>query len=124
MGLTANPTRTVQEQEPQQSLQQAFFPGNFVMLQSTKSQHPDAGRIGRIVCQQGINLLVEFFIDDRIKHTLICVLPTKNWALIPEPFVECYELRSKKIGWRLSEKGQVMAQQLGWETTLASEGKN
>ncbi|MFN7370615.1 MAG: hypothetical protein ACK5SG_10350 [Burkholderiales bacterium] len=43
---------------------------------------------------------------------------------MPDPFVECHELRSKKIGWRLSEKGQVMAQQLGWETTLASEGKN
>jgi hypothetical protein len=56
----------------------AFLPGEFVVLQ--RERHPDAGRIGQIVCRQGLDLLVEFFADDVYGPACVCVLPVADWV--------------------------------------------
>ena len=46
-----------------------------------------------------------------------------HWAPVPEFFVEEYEPRAKKRGWRVTERGMRMFRDLGWGYTAATEGK-
>lgn len=43
---------------------------------------------------------------------------------VPEFFVEEYEPRAKKRGWRVTERGMKMFRDLGWGYTAATEGKD
>lgn len=45
-----------------------------------------------------------------------------HWGPVPEFFVEEYEPRAKKRGWRVNERGMKMFR--GWGYTAATEGKD
>jgi hypothetical protein len=99
-----------------------FQPGCFVALHP-ESNHPDAGRVGKIISRNGTEMLVEFFNDDLIGKTEYCTIPLGHWGPVPEFFVEEYEPRAKKRGWRVTERGMKMFRDLGWDYTPATEGK-
>ncbi|MDE1545466.1 MULTISPECIES: hypothetical protein [Betaproteobacteria] len=103
--------------------QEAMFqPGCFVVLHPD-SKHLDAGRVGKIVSRKGGEMLVEFFSDELIGKTEYSTIPLGHWGPVPEFFVEEYEPRAKKRGWRVSERGMKMFRDLGWGYTAATEGK-
>jgi len=103
--------------------QEAMFqPGCFVALHPD-SKHPDAGRVGKIVSRNGSEMLVEFFSDELIGKSEFSLIPMGHWAPVPEFFVEEYEPRAKKRGWRVTERGIKMFRDLGWGYTAATEGK-
>jgi hypothetical protein len=103
--------------------QEAIFrPGRFVLLRP-ESNHPDAGRVGRIISRKGNEILVEFFRDDLIGRTEYCLIPLDQWSPVPASFVERYEPRPKKRGWRVTKAGIKAFRNLGWEYTEATEGK-
>lgn len=99
-----------------------FQPGCFVMLHPI-SNHPDAGRVGRVIKREDSDILVEFFSDDLIGCSSFCDVPMGHWGPVPEFFVEEYEPRAKKRGWRVTERGLDMFKKLGWGFTPATEGK-
>jgi len=99
-----------------------FAPGCFVMLHP-ESRHPDAGRIGKIVSRDEDRMLVEFFDDALIGKTDFSTIPLGHWGPVPDFFVEEYEPRAQKRGWRLTAQGRKMFCDLGWGFTPASEGK-
>lgn len=116
-------TRPMQTSERLTKEQDAMFkPGGFVMLHP-ESKHPDAGRVGKIVSRNGDEMLVEFFNDELIGKTDFSTIPLGHWGPVPEFFVEEYEPRAKKIGWRVAERGMRMFRNLGWGYTAATEGK-
>jgi hypothetical protein len=100
-----------------------FQPGGFVALHP-ESQHPDAGRVGKIISRKGNDMLVEFFNDDLIGKTEYSTIPLRHWRPVPEFIVEEYEPQAKKRGWRVTERGMKMFRDLGWGHTLATEGKD
>ncbi len=103
--------------------QEALFqPGCFVMLHP-ESTHPDAGRVGKIIRRTGTEMLVEFFCDDLIGSTEFSTVDLGHWGPVPEFFVEEYEPRAKKRGWRVTERGMKMFRNLGWGHTQATVGK-
>jgi len=105
-----------------------FAIGKFVMLpiylvSSDGKEHPDAGRIGKILSASNGKLAVEFFNDELIGKLTACILPTKYWLPVPEFCVEPYELRSKKNGWRLSSRGLGVFDDMKWPKNAATEGQ-
>jgi hypothetical protein len=100
-----------------------FKPGCFVMLHP-ESQHPDAGRVGKIISRHSNNIVVEFFTDDLLEQSEYSIIPLRHWAPVPEFFVEEYEPRFKKRGWRVTERGLKMFHHLSWGYTLATVGKD
>ena len=102
--------------------QEAMFkPGCFVVLHP-ESKHPDAGRVGKIISRKGKEMLVEFFADELIGKTEFSTIPLGHWGPVPEFFVEEYEPRAKKHGWRVTASGMKMFRALGWGFTAATEG--
>lgn len=103
--------------------QEALFqPGCFVVLHP-QSKHPDAGRVGKIVSRNGMQMLVEFFCDELIGKTEFSTIPFCHWLPVGDFLVEAYEPRAKKRGWRVSERGMGVFQKMGWEYTNATSGK-
>ena len=103
--------------------QEAMFqPGRFVALHP-ESNHPDAGRVGKIISRKGCDMIVEFFNDDLVGRAEYSTIPLGHWGPVPEFFVEEYEPRAKKRGWRVTERGMKMFRDLGWGYTAATEGK-
>ena len=103
--------------------QEAMFqPGCFVVLHPD-SKHPHAGRVGRIARRKGKDMLVEFFSDELIGVSEYSTIPFGHWAPVPDFFVETYEPRVMKRGWRVSERGMATFRDLGWNFTAATEGK-
>jgi len=100
-----------------------FQPGCFVVLHPN-SKHPDAGRVGKIISRKGSEMLVEFWRDDLIGKSEFSTIPLGHWGPVPEFFVEEYEPRAKKRGWRVTERGMRMFRDLGWGYTAATEGKD
>jgi hypothetical protein len=98
-------------------------PGCFVVLHPN-SKHPDAGRVGKIISRKGSEMLVEFWRDDLIGKSEFSTIPLGHWGPVPEFFVEEYEPRAKKRGWRVTERGMKMFRDLGWGYTAATEGKD
>lgn len=88
------------------------------------SKHPDAGRVGQIVSRKGTEMLVEFWRDDLIGKSEFSTIPLGHWGPVPELFVEEYEPRAKKRGWRVNERGMKMFRDLGWAYTAATEGRD
>jgi hypothetical protein len=113
---------------PEQLDDPMFAPGAFVILHHgckvAGRAHPDAGRIGRIVSRDGKQMVTEFFNDELIGSTQFCLIPFGHWAPVPEFFVEAYEPRAKRRGWRLSPAGVKMFDAMGWERTTATVGES
>jgi len=99
-----------------------FLPGCFVALHP-ESNHPDAGRIGKIISRKGREMLVEFFKDELFGKTDYSLIPLSHWMPVPTFFVEEYEPRAKKRGWRVTKHGMKMFHEFGWGYTAATEGK-
>lgn len=103
--------------------QEAMFqPGRYVALHP-ESNHPDAGRVGKIISRKGRDMIVEFFNDDLVGRTEYSTIPLGHWGPVPEFLVEEYEPRAKKRGWRVTESGIKIFRDLGWGYTAATEGK-
>ena len=115
----ANMTTDLELTKEQEAM---FQPGCFVALHPD-SKHPDAGRVGKIVSRKGGEMLVEFFNDELIGRSEFSTIPLGHWGPVPQFFVEEYEPRAKKRGWRVSERGMKMFRDLGWGYTAATEGK-
>jgi hypothetical protein len=108
--------------------QELFGIGKFVMLPillfcSDGKEHPDAGRIGKILSVANGNLACEFFNDDLIGKMSGCILPKKYFLPIPGTLVEEYFPRAKKRGFRLSEHGMVVFARMNWPKNDATEGR-
>lgn len=99
-----------------------FQPGCFVALHPD-SEHPDAGRVGKIISRNGNKMLVEFFSDELIGKTEFSLIPLGHWAPVSKFLVEEYEPRVKKRGWRITERGIKIFSDLGWRYTAATIGK-
>lgn len=103
--------------------QEAMFQSGCFVVLHPNSDHPDAGRVGKIVSRNNNDMLVEFFADDLIGKTEFSMIPLGHWGPVPEFLVEEYEPRAKKRGWRVTERGMKMFRNLGWGYTAATEGK-
>lgn len=67
--------------------QEAMFqPGRFVALHP-ESNHPDAGRVGKIISRKGCDMIVEFFNDDLVGRAEYSTIPLGHWGPVPEFFV-------------------------------------
>jgi hypothetical protein len=77
----------------------------------------------QIISRKGRDMPVEFFNDELIGKTVYSTIPLGHWMPVPGFFVEEYEPRAKKRGWRVTKRGVKMFSELGWDYTPATEGK-
>jgi len=116
-------SKTPSKQERLADRQDAMLqPGCFVILHPD-GEHPDAGRVGKIISRKDEDLVVEFFSDDLIGIGEFSLLALRCWLPVPEFMVEEYEPRAKKRGWRIHDEGRGLLLSLGLGYTPATEGR-
>ena len=99
-----------------------FQPGHFVILHPD-IKHPDAGRVGKITDHKEMNLVVEFFRDDLVGSSTFAIIPMCHWLPVGDFFVETYEPRAKKRGWRINDRGRRIFKSLDRKFTSATFGE-
>lgn len=128
--MTSDIVKQARQEMYERKEREAFQPGKLVMLHHAcrdydGKPHPDAGRIGKIVeCDRASRrMIVEFWCDELVGSSTFCLIPYGHWAPVPDYMAEEYEPRAKNRGWRLNEYGRKIFAGMGWERTLATEGK-